>query len=265
MGKPSIFSRDYEKKMRRRRIGVVLGVIGIIALCVVLYLFVSRNLKQKFTDTDKKNKIIKEHSYDLKKSIEHKASNKKEDKKSQVDIKPKETGYDLTLSDGEKIKVIYEIENNEKKFKYIHPLESKVKYDISPDFKKFVVYDNKSQRIILLNIEGNQTDITNNKYVSTSGSVVIEHDQLLKNKPDYIWCAEPKFIDNNSIVYISQLPWLNKTNKYVWITNLVNNTNVCVQSIQGQEISFGKITEKGIPVTVDGNVMYLNGNGEIVN
>ena len=65
-------------------------------------------------------------------------------------------------------------EDGEKKFKYILPLESGVNYDISPNGKNILIYDDKVQKIICYDINGKEKNVTNEKYISTNGSVVIE-------------------------------------------------------------------------------------------
>jgi hypothetical protein len=77
---------------------------------------------------------------------------------------------------------------------------------------KFKVY-------FLFDTNGNKEDITNPEYVSSSGTVISKDNQLSSN-PNYIWCSSPKFIDDDNIAYISQLPWLNKSSKYIWIENI---------------------------------------------
>lgn len=260
MRKPSIFSSDYEKRMKKRRITIIALILAVIVICFGVWLL-GKN-KVKLTKKGK-SKII--DNIDSNKEKDKKVINEdiknKDDKKKDED-KKSEKGYDLTLSNGEKIKAMYE-EDGEKKFKYILPLESKVIYDISPNGKNILIYDDKEQKIIWYDINGKENDATNEKYVSTNNSIIIERENYLKSNPDYIWCEGPKFINDNNIAYVSKLPWLGKTSKYIWITNIEENTHFHISSIEGEDIKFDKITDKGLLVIVDGKDIYLNANGTI--
>ncbi|MBE6065858.1 hypothetical protein [Clostridium cochlearium] len=260
MRKPSIFSSDYEKQMKKRRIRIIALILAGIVVCSGAWLLGKKKLESmkkgnnkvidNIDDNKDYNKLKDEKI--IKEDIENKDTGNK-DKKS-------EKGYEVTLSNGEKLKLMYE-EDGEKKFKYILPLESKVNYDISPNGKNILIYDDKVQKIICYDINGKEKNVTNEKYISTNGSVVIERESHIKSNPDYIWCREPKFIDDNNIAYISQLPWLGKTNKYIWITNIEQNTHFYVASIEAGDIKMDKITDKGLLVIIDGKNMYLSANG----
>lgn len=260
MRKPSIFSNDYEKKMRKRRIRIITLVLAGIVICSGAWFLGKKKLqsmkkeynKMTYENKEEDKKIINKDTKD--KGIENKDTKKKDEKKKV------EKGYEVTLSSGEKVKLMYEEDGN-KKFKYILPLDSKVGYDISPSGKNILIYDDKAQKIISYDINGKENNVTNEKYVSTSGSVIIERENHLKANTGYIWCKEPKFIDDNNIAYVSQLPWLGKTNKYIWITNIKQHTHFYVASAEAQDIKIEKITDKGLSVIIDGKNMYLNSSG----
>lgn len=270
MGKPSIFSSNYNRRMKKRRI-----FIGLIVVCAILavtatWLLTKDSFKKKVTDI-KTDFLTKENN--INKQVDKESQKKKDLNKKQNEVKSptektveekKEEAYDLALANGSKIKVVYEGQGEEKKFKHILPLESKTQYDISPNGKAAVVFDDKVQRIKYIDISGKITDITRNQYVSTGGNVVINHDELLQSRSDYIWCTSPKFIDDNNIAYISQLPWLNKSTKYIWITNTQGSNHVYVTSVSGENIKFNNIDPKGLATTIDGNVFYLKTTGEVI-
>lgn len=270
MGKPSIFSRNYKRKMRRRRICIALIVACSVLLVTAAWLLTKDSFKKKITEI--KTDFLKKEN-DRSKQIDKKIQSTDNLNKEQNEVKSsneksveekKEEGYDLALSNGSKIKIIFEGQGQEKKFKYILPLESKTQYDISPNGKAIVVFDDKLQRIKYMDINSKVTDVTRNQYVSTSGTVVINHDEWLQSRPDYIWCNSPKFIDDNNIAYISQLPWLNKSTKYIWIMNIQGNSHIYVESVNGENIKFNNIDPKGLSTTIDGNVFYLKSTGEVI-
>lgn len=264
MGKPSIFSKDYERKMKRRKIAIILSIV----VAIILFLGAWFMGKGKSFISSKKDNVLDNKRVNNDKQTNKNVNtnnntsiNNNEEKVSKEEKKPE--GYEIKLSNGQNIKIIYEEENNDKKFKYIYPLDSKVKYDISPSNKKAIIYDDKVQKVIYIDINGKTSDVTNRTYTSTNGSVTINHDEFIKARPDYIWCDMPKFIDENNIAYISQLPWLDKTTKYVWIFNIPNNTHTNIQSVYGEEVTIDKLNEKGLKVLVDGKTLFLNANGGV--
>lgn len=270
MGKPSIFSSNYKRRMRKRRICIGLIVVCAALVVIATWLLTKDSFKKKITEI-KTDFLTQENNKG--KQIDKKSQSKDDLKKKENEVKSpaekpveekKVEGYDLALSNGSKIKVVFEGQGEEKKFKYILPLESKNQYDISPNGKATVVFDDKLQRIKYIDISGKVVDITRNQYVSTSGNLVINHDEWLQSRPDYIWCTSPKFIDDNNIAYISQLPWLNKSTKYIWIMNTAGSNHVYVNSVSGENIKFNNIDPKGLSTTIDANIVYLKSTGEVI-
>ncbi|AND85815.1 hypothetical protein GTH52_14690 [Clostridium tyrobutyricum] len=257
--KPSIFSKEYEKKMKQRRIRIFAITIICIVVIALLCIYLTGAFKTALKDVKNEKQSISIKNNNTKdvskkqptKSTESKAENKSNDLK-----------YEVKLSSGKSVNLTYENNNNNKTFKDVTPKDANVAYSISPSKKNIVLFDDKSQSILLFDINGNKQDITNSQYVSTNGTVVAKKSQLSSN-PSYIWCSSPKFIDNDNIAYISQLPWIGKTSKYVWIRNLQNKSNVMVQSIEGESIKFGDVTDKGLTVISDGTTVYLTAAGEV--
>nr|WP_254908688.1 hypothetical protein [Clostridium tyrobutyricum] len=245
--------------MRQRRIRIFVITIVCIVIIALLCIYLTGAFKTALKDikNEKQSISIQNNTKDvstkqpIKKSVEPKTENKSDDLK-----------YEVKLSNGKSVNLTYENKDNNKTFKDVTPKDANVAYSISPSKKNIVLFDDKSQSILLFDINGNKQDITNSQYVSTSGTVVTKDSQLSSNS-GYIWCSSPKFIDNNNIAYISQLPWLGKTSKYVWIHNLQNKSNVMVQSIEGESIKFGDVTDKGLTVISDGTTVYLTAAGEV--
>jgi biopolymer transport protein ExbD len=181
--KPSIFSKDYEQKMRRRKKRITLTFF----ISVILIIFVVVYIKG----------VFKNFGTSVKNTKSNVVSSKNEPKNSNINKPQKSEGYDIQLSDGTTDSAIYETKNNEKTFRYLSPTGSNTYYDISPSGKSMVVFDSKAQSIILMDISGNKQDITNNQYVSTSGTEITKTAQL-SAQPDYIWCSSPKFINEDT-------------------------------------------------------------------
>lgn len=256
VGKPSIFSKDYQKKMRRRKIRIALSVIVVIVIAAAGV----AAFKGQLTWNTKKP--IKEVTQKNENKTEDKTEDKTENKGDQQPVAVKEEGIELKLSDGTVLKAMYQEEGSKKVFKYLAPKERDIYYNINPSGNKMVVYDKEVQNIILVDTNGTITDITNQSYTSTSGAVITKKDVLSRNS-SYIWCDSPKFVDDLKVVYISQLPWLNKTTKYLWMVDVETKQNTYVQSISGESIKFGDLEGKGLKVILENNILYLMANGQV--
>ena len=55
----------------------------------------------------------------------------------------------------------------------------------------------------------------------SSKNEIFSKEEQLKKHPTYIWSITPKFIDEDNIAYVSELPWINeKAVQYIWKVNL---------------------------------------------
>lgn len=262
MVKPSIFSKDYEKKMKKRRKRIGIAVTASVIVVILTVVYIRGTFKALVEETNKvKNSITTEKGKD--KAAEEKKATQIAETKAKVDEKKEEQGYAVQLSDGRNINVVYEVKNNDKTFKSIAPADSNVYYNISPSGKNMVIFDDKSQSILLVDTNGNKQDLTNQQYVSTSGTVIEKNSQIA-NQANYVWCASPRFIDENNIAYVSQLPWVGKTEKYVWIESIKTKNHMMVQGIQSEDIKFDQLTPKGLQVIAGGRTVYLTASGAIV-
>lgn len=277
MGKPSIFSKDYENQMKKRKKRIIFGIFTVVIVGTFIAIStkgmtkdLSKNLA-KFNINMPMKGVIKSFSKNLDKSESivttdknnvKSTESKNEEVTEQKKVKKQEV-YDIQLSNGKTVSIPYETKDNQKTFKQVSATDSgNILYSISPSGKKAVLFDDKVQSIILVDINGDKKDVTNPQYTSTSGTIIEKNAQLTA-EPNYIWCSSPRFIDDNNIAYISQLPWIGKTTKYVWIETLENKSNFMVQEIQGEELKLGGLTDKGITVVQDGKTLFLKSDGSV--
>ncbi|MDP4178703.1 MAG: hypothetical protein Q8900_10230 [Bacillota bacterium] len=275
--KPSIFSSDYNKIIKKRK-RIRRIIIFIIVLIIVILPFSGkmRNVAPKsiskmynhFTSNlKKKNKKIHTSTTpkptDVKKETDLN-SNTSDSQSSAVSNST--AGYDVQLSNGNKIKALYEEKDNVTKFTGIYPQDSSQYFDISPSGNSIVILDKSSQHVLLLNINSNGVvqDITKKQYVSSGGTTFTE-DSYLGENPSYIWTDIPTFIDDIHIAYISQVPefYVDKTTKYVWMYNIDSKDDIYIQNISGQSIKFQKTNSGDLQVNVDGNINILGADGTI--
>lgn len=266
MPKPSIFSSQYNEEMKRRkRIKIIIGIVLlIIALTAVfggsINDSIGEKVKLKFEKSKEKGKDQKDGADNIKQDSKSKQENEKsqanemKEKEIKKDV-PKTGNYNIKLSNGEEVKLSYNIVNNEKQYTGVLP--KGINYDISPSKKNIVILENKTQNMILVDSNGNTKDITKKEYVSSKNDV-FKKDDILQYNSNYIWCSSPKYLNEDNILYISQLPWFNKEDqKYLWKYNISSNNHYHNLSQAGGEISgvnikYGSNTPEGLEVIVDG-------------
>ncbi len=282
LAKPSIFSRDYERKMKKRKRRVILTVV-IISIIVIFagFKFIISDLDfsnvraklQAWVDSGKSQEDLDKEAL-----VDNKDKNNKEDiKKSETTIASAETNVakvkelELKISDKVTLKASYEEKNGKKQFTNIEKKEG-YDFDISPSKEKVIV-STPTQDLKLFNVDGSEKEITKKVHTSTKGTQFLK-DNILEQMPDFIWCEQAKFIDDKMVVYISEMPYFGSglTDKYIWIKNTENfespeNPNdTQIYGVVGTDVKVGNIKDKkGIEITVDGNVYYVNSNGEISN
>lgn len=270
LAKPSIFSSDYNERMEKRRRRRTFIIILVILIAITAFFYSKGSIKQAlvstknyiFKLTNKSSKNIK--STDISKNNASKSTNKPSNNKGNI-TQGEEKSYTVTLSDGKQIKTVYQETDGNKKFETVTSDTENVDYNISPSGTGVVIYDSAAQNLIYVDINGSISDITKKDYVSFSNNQVFNKDEVLKSNPNYVWDTSPKFIDDENIAYISQLPWFtNDAIKYVWIVNVKNVQNQrCFESIKGINIQFDKLTDKGLTINVDSKTVYLDANGNI--
>lgn len=129
-----------------------------------------------------------------------------------------------------------------------------------------IVILDKDQNMKLINIDGKVTDITKKEYVSKKGDKFKKEVKIKENK-NYLWHSEPKFMDDENIVYVSNLPYFGTaaTNQYAWIYNIKTKKDTVIWKTKGKKITIGKIVpKKGIEIKVDKNEYIISNKGSIV-
>ncbi|WP_297424280.1 hypothetical protein [Clostridium sp.] len=272
MGKPSIFSREYQKKMRRRRRNilvtsiVVILVISALAIKVIYYPIDFSNIKkniQAWIDSD--NTAISEKSeVEQKESVNDGTINKEEAKEESQ--KPAEEYLNITLASGNAAKAIYINDTNSGKiFKTLDSPDKDVSFDISPSGKQMIIED-KNSVITLYNVDdGTNKIVSKDQYVSTSGSVFTK-EATMQTQLQYLWNANPKFINEDNMIFVSNRPYFGSsaTKQYLWMTNVKTNEDKIFWELSGTNIQIGTREEKGIKVTVDGKIYYIDVNGNYI-
>lgn len=268
MGKTSIFSSDYNKHRRKRKRRTIVAII-ILVILALAFLY-SKSLK---TFVNNELNYLKNSKLG---AITNKG-NKNDTASNSVNAVPKpspenieEKSVDVVLSNGLKVQAIYENKDGKNKFKYITPVDAAVSFSVNPSGTAIVILENSTQDMFYVTIDGSVKKVNDTKYVSTSGGV-LPKDSILNSKPGYIWCSSPKFIDDNYVAYISQVPWFDgRTTKYIWVFN-INDNNIkdrndhrLYEQLGGDNVKFGNLTAKGLEVIIDNNSKFIKYNGQVI-
>ncbi|ACD23331.1 hypothetical protein FDE76_13945 [Clostridium botulinum] len=262
MAKPSIFSREYEKRMRRRKrnfliIFIIISIMIIISMVKILGNVTDySNIKQKMqawidSDSNQKNEEI--------------LSEKEPDQAEKEPELPKleEESFEITLKTGQKVKAIYVKENEDIKFTNIETNDDGLVYDISQSGKKLLILEN-DQTITLYNVDGTSQIVSKEEYKSSKGDVFTRESTIMSN-PQYLWNYNPKFVNDDNIIFVSNRPYFGTaaTKQYLWITNISNNSDIIKWDLAAAKIEILEREEKGIKITVDGNIYYIDVNCNI--
>lgn len=260
MGKPSIFSKDYEQKMKRRRINIILFVLIIISASFFgIRHYLDKNninfaIKIPWSKlTIHKNK--KDNTKD-KNKIESPEKKKEEPKNTEEE---KNIGYfEYKALDGSIYKIEYD---NSSSLKQITDIKSDALipvFDISKDKTKIVFEDRKAGDIIVMDTNGVSKKINVDSYTSKSG-IVIRKDNMMKKDPQYIWTAKPHFTMDGGVVYVSRLPYISQNGFYLWYIG----ANGSLRFIGKLSDSIDNITYDGfnednaLKIKADNTVYYL--------
>lgn len=260
MGKPSIFSKEYEKRMKKRRRNIIVVCLVIFALVAVVaakfaynpidYAGIKQNM-QAWIDSDT--------------TLENKENNNEEvPKEETVEEEPKapeEESMDINLASGKVAKAVYINEDGEKKFTTLKDVDEGVSFDISPSAKQIIVTDTNAD-ITLYNIDGTSKVISKDKYVSSGGSVFTK-ESTLQNQPQYLWNSNPKFLSEEKVMFVTNRPYFGTAavNQYLWITDIASGADTICWDLKASNIEIGEKEDKGIKVTVNGNIYYIDENG----
>ena len=225
MAKPSIFSKDYEKRMKRRRLRIIIAV-GLII--VVAGLFVYKFKIQNMDFSNVRNKLqawVDSDNPDLQpqKTQESEKVQVKDTEIKDTESKPeppKKAYIEAKISDKVVAKCEYKVVDKKKEFVSMKKIDG-ASYDISPNKQMLLILD-KDQNMKLVDIDGKVTDITKGEYVSTKGAK-FSKDTIIKNDKNYVWHNQAKFLDDENIVYVSNLPYFGtaSTKQYVWMYNIL--------------------------------------------
>ena len=116
----------------------------------------------------------------------------------------------------------------------------------------------------LINNNKQVVNLTMNEYVSTNGEIYSK-DEIINSNENYIWNNQARFINDDKIAYVTNIPYFEGDLKqYVSIVKIDDNIHKVQRILEGNLVSFDGIDEKGLKVEIDGNIMYITPDGQIM-
>jgi len=249
--KPSIFSKDYNRYVKKkRRIKLIILIVVLAILCSFFVLrfgiktyfdnIINSPAKPKTEETTKQNETVQKQ------------------KPAETENKFKE----IKLSDSLTVKVGLTTEGTVTKYNGILTEGLNSSFDISQAGNQMVYLDKDTQTVYLIDKDGKSTDITYKKYVSKN-KTVYEKTKVLKTNTDFIWADTPKFLGEGKILYISNVPWFGTNRRqYLWIYDI--KTNEYKHNLKGNSIVLNGLKDKGYEINIDDKLIYLDNDGGLV-
>lgn len=274
MKKTSIFSREYEKRIRRKRFAILIMVIIFFASFVgyivnfsqvndyVKDFYYSMVTKQVLKDEQDDSLNVNENN-----KVHEEITNDENDKTQNqfavvddFDLMPTHSTQEVKLSDNEILNVIYFKNGEAIEFQGIdEKFTDKYRVDISPNKSLILIDDFNNQNTYLVDSSFNVHKLDPEFFYSNSAKSRFYKKDVMSDYENYAWYKNPKFLDDNTIVYVSNLPWFGKNEQYVWKTDVSNLNDIkhFMTSVAGKNIDFVELTEEGIKVNINNEIKLL--------
>lgn len=267
MRKPSIFSRDYERKMKKRKRIIFGSIIAtlVIGISAVTFTIKEIDLSSIGFTNGKADKVNDEEIQEVDNGVEGNQGDKDVlAEGTDLTEKTKESILEIKLTDDKILKVEYEEENDGIQLKGVREIPSGIYYSISPSGKYILTID-EGQNIRVSDSKGETHNITKETYVAPDGKN-FNKDTVLSTYQGYLWNVEAKFISDNKIAYISNVPYFGTDlSKYIWVIDIGSKTHTTLWNSKGLDVKLGEVKDGRLEVSIDGSSKYIDNNGNLTN
>jgi len=255
----SIFSGKYQKKQRRQKFFKGLG-FTVLVLAILFLIFrnpIMGKVEKVKSDIAEENQQKQELINGI---TETPVGEAVETPAVETPVEEK-TALTIVMPGGKTLDLPTMDDNGEVVFA---PLELSETFegDLSPSKKLVTLLDKETQEMYLMDNKGTVTDITYKIYKNSNGYTKSK-ESIMTKTPGFIWGTNPKFLDEDTVVYLSQLPWFDKR-KFLYIVELNPLSHRNMQSVKGIKILLKSLTEKGLEYESDGKTLFLTPDYKIV-
>lgn len=254
MAKPSIFSKKYDRTRRRRKF---LKQLAIVILLLVALFFLFRN-----PIMDKVNKVRQDI---IEEEMVVNAPN--QDQEIDPEEKPIETPVEeeilLTFMLEDETEFIFEMEKEGEDLLFKLPTERpNYEIDRSPNKTQLVILDEETQELYLANANGDLRNITYRIYENSKGYTESK-ESILNRKDNFVWAEQPRFLNEETVVYMSQLPWFDER-RFLYIVELDPLSHRNFQSVFGRDLTLKELEEKGLAYEKADKTYYFTSDFKII-
>lgn len=255
----SIFSNKYHKREKRRRFFKKLAIfLLIIAALVLLFRKPILEMVEKVKQDIAQEKVQKE---EILEQIPETVTN--EEIEEPVEEEPVVEKQYVTAALPMEKEVSLEVveENGETIFAPVIELEG-MEGDISPSKNQAVILDTETQDLFLIGLDGTVTEITYKIYKNSRG-YTNSKENIMNQIENFVWAEQPRFLDEDTVVYMSQLPWFDER-RFLYVVDLEPLSHRNFQSVFGTDVVLGELTDMGLSFTKEGSTYYLTPDYKII-
>lgn len=260
MSKTSIFSSKYEKRQRRKRFfrNFLLFLLLVAALILIFrkpIMEMVEKVKQDIAQEEVQKEEILEQLPEtvVNEEVETPSEEPEEEKVYVTAVLPGSEAVSLQVME----------ENGAKVFSPDLELPL-METDISPAKNQVVILDSTTQNLFLVDIEGNVTDITYKTYVKKDKTYSASKEEIIaRYNNEFVWGEQPRFLDEDTVVYMSQLPWFDER-RFLYVVELSPLSHRNFQSVFGTDVVLKALSEKGLAFEKEGKTYYLTADFKII-
>lgn len=261
MSKTSIFSSKYEKRQRRKRFfRNLLFLIVLLAALILIFRKPIMEMIEKVKQDIAQEEVQKE---EILEQLPETVINEEAETPVEEEPVAEKVYVTAVLPGSEAVSLEILEENGIKTFSpdlELNGMES----DLSPAGNQAVILDSKTQDLFLVDINGNVKDITYKVYTKKDKTYSATKEQILaKYNGEFVWGEQPRFLDEDTVVYMSQLPWFDER-RFLYIVELNPLSYKNFQSVFGTDVVLKDSTEKGLAYEKEGKTYYLTPDYKIV-
>lgn len=269
MKRTSIFSREYEKKIRKKRF-TILFIVLIFSFSIVYYIInfsqfnnyvknIYYSILIRDYDRDIKNQEnLNEESKDVSLIENNEIKNKHSDGEFEIEnldyLK-----HEVELTNGEKFNILYKKGDKVEYLDLQSELSESYIVDVSPNKSRILIENLNTQDVYMIDENFNLLKLDPEFFYSNSAGSRFYKNDILNTYGNYSWYKNARFLNDSTVIYVSNLPWFGKDEEYIWKTDVedINDIKHFMTTVGGVNISFQELTEEGIKVNINNEIKLL--------
>lgn len=157
------------------------------------------------------------------------------------------------LSTGENLTIKYNKVGDTVAFTSVTGSQDKYFFDISPDDSKLVINEKAEESIFVIGSDLMAMDRGLLEFKGKDDGVIKRSE---KAGTGFIWANNAKFLNNNTLIYVSGITNGDKP-LVIRSIDLTTGSDIEIEGTGGSAIGLGNLTDTGIEVTIDGASKHI--------